>query len=479
MTAPATSRNPWLALVVLCVANFLILLDTTIVNNAVPNIMSSLGAGIDSALWVLNGYLLAFASLLIIFGRLGDVLGPRRMFVIGLAVFTVASLLCGLSDTVGLLIAARVLQGIGAAILVPQALVLITGIFPPEKRGAAFGIFTAVAGIAAMSGPTLGGFLVTELSWPWIFFVNLPVGVLGIVFAFRFVPDLRLGRPHRFDIVGVVLATLALVGIVYGLIEGQRHNWGTVAGPITITMIFIAAAVLLVGFLLWERRQPEPLLPVGLFRRRNFTIAATITLLVSFALYGFLLVFAIETQAVLGMSPLRSGVTALPMTIALSVVAPVAGRLADRIGGRILLVVGLALYAIGLLGVAVIPTTSATSLTFTLPLIVVGIGMGITIAPAVTEAMREVAPELAGAASGVLNTARQVGAALGAAVLGAVLQSQLASNKTFIAASRPTLAVAAAVILFGSLLATFMVRRGQAAAVAGASGDRVDAKVKV
>ncbi len=477
MIRPATSRNPWLALVVLCVANFLILLDTTIVNNAVPNIMGSLHAGIDSALWVLNGYLLAFASLLIIFGRLGDVVGPRRMFVIGLAVFTVASLLCGLSNTAGLLIASRVLQGIGAAILVPQALVLITGIFAPEKRGAAFGIFTAVAGIAAMSGPTLGGFLVTEWSWRWIFYVNLPVGVLGIVFALRFVPDLRLGRPHRFDVVGMLLATLGLVGVVFGLIEGQRHNWGTVAGPVTITAIFIGSGVLLVAFLLWERRQPEPLLPISLFRRRNFTIATTITLVVSFALYGFLVVFAIETQSVLGMSPLKSGITALPMTIALSAVAPVAGRLADRIGGRILLVVGLALYAIGLLGVAVIPTTSSTSLTFMAPLIVVGIGMGITIAPAVTEAMREVAPELAGAASGVLNTARQVGAALGAAVLGAVLQSQLGSGRTFIAASRPTLGVAAGVILFGCLLAVFMVRR-KAIAVA-ASDDRVDAKVNV
>ncbi len=476
-SAPVTSKNRWLALAVLCVANFLILLDTTIVNNAVPNIMSSLDAGIDSALWVLNGYLLAFASLLIIFGRLGDVVGPRRMFVIGLAVFTVASLLCGLSDTAGLLIASRILQGIGAAILVPQALVLITGIFPPEKRGAAFGIFTAVAGIASMSGPTLGGFLVTELSWRWIFYVNLPVGVLGIVFALRFVPDLRLGRPHRFDIVGVLLATLGLVGVVFGLIEGQRHNWGTVAGPITITGIFVVSAVLLLAFLFWERRQPEPLLPMDLFRRRNFTIAATVTLVVSFALYGFLVVFAIETQSALGMSPLKSGITALPLTIALSAVAPIAGRLADRVGGRILLVIGLALFGAGLLGVAFIPTTSSTSLTFMLPLIVVGVGMGITIAPAVTEAMREVASDQAGAASGVLNTARQVGAALGAAVLGAVLQSQLASGKGVIAAGRPTLAVAAGVVLFGCLLAMFMVRHK--ATVRATSGDRAAAKINV
>ncbi|GAB3885117.1 hypothetical protein GCM10029964_047280 [Kibdelosporangium lantanae] len=189
--------NPWRALVVLCVANFLVVLDTSIVNTAAPDIMASLGAGIDQILWVLNGYLLAFAALLIVFGRLGDIVGPRNLFVSGLAVFTAASILCGLSTRVGPLVAARVGQGLGAAMLVPQALVLIAGIFPPARRGMAFGMFTAVAGVAAVSGPTLGGLMVTDWGWQSIFFLNAPFGLLGIVFAFRFVPPSAVSPPRN------------------------------------------------------------------------------------------------------------------------------------------------------------------------------------------------------------------------------------------------------------------------------------------
>ncbi|GAA2597094.1 MFS transporter [Actinomadura fulvescens] len=417
--------SPWRALLVLCVANFLILLDTTIVTTAAPEIMRTLDAGIDEMLWVLNAYLLTFASLLIVCGRLGDVAGPRTVFAWGLVIFTVASLLCAVAQTPEQLVAARVGQGLGAAALVPQALVLITVLFPADRRGAAFGVFTATAGIAAVSGPTLGGFLITATGWESIFYLNVPVGLAGLVLAFRFVPDLRPARAHSFDVVGVTLATAGLVGIVYGLVEGQRHDWGPVAGPVTIPRVFAAAVAVLAAFVLWERRQPEPLVPGRLFRDRNFGLATCITLVTSFSLYGLLLVFVIETQTLLGMSPLRSGVAALPLTLSLSAVAPVAGRLADRVGGRYPLAAGLVLYAAGVLGLAFVPTTSSTGTTFILPMLLVGLGMGLTIAPATTEAMRSVEPRLAGAASGVLNTARQLGAALGAAVIGAVLQNRL------------------------------------------------------
>jgi EmrB/QacA subfamily drug resistance transporter len=420
--SPPTVRNPWRALVVLCLANFVILLDTTIVNTAVPSIMTSLHTGIDAALWVLNAYLLAFASLLIIFGRLGDVFGPRRLFVNGLFVFTVASVLCGLSGTPTELISARVLQGVAAAMLVPQALVLISAIFPAERRGAAFGIFTAVAGIAAISGPTLGGLLITEIGWQSIFYLNLPIGLAGIALAFRFVPDLRIGRPHRLDAVGVLLASGGLFGVVYGLVEGPE------LGRTEHYSIIAAGVVALIAFALWERRQPEPLLPMALFRRTNFSVAAFITLASNFALYGFLLIYVLETQDALGMSPLRSGVTALALTVTLSALAPVSGRAADRIGGRAMLVVGLALNALGVLTLALLPTTSSTVVTFLLPLFLVGAGMGVAIAPTTTEAMRGIPPQLVGAASGVINTARQVGAVLGAAVIGSVLQGRLTTS---------------------------------------------------
>src|SRR5262249_30140854 len=323
-----------------------------------------------------------------VFGRVGDLHGPRTVFVAGLAVFTAASLLCALSRSPGQLVAARVLQGLGAAALLPQALVLIAAIFPPQRRGAAFGIFTAVAGIAAVSGPTVGGLLVTELGWQSIFLLNLPAGVLGIGLAYRFVPDLRPGRRHRLDLAGVLLAPAGMLAVSYGLVEGQRHHWGRAFGPVTIPVVIAAGAALLAAFVLWERRRPEPLLPLELFRDRNFTLAALLSLITSFGLFGLLLVFVLETQTVLGMSPLRSGLAALPWTLTLSAVAPVAGRLTDRIGGRVLLLAGLAAFALGVLGLAVLPTTRATAATLSGPLVLVGIGMGLTIAPTTTEAMR-------------------------------------------------------------------------------------------
>lgn len=426
-------RGPWAALLVLCLGNFLILLDTSIVNTAAPAMMASLDADIDDILWVLNGYLIALSSLLIFFGRLGDLLGPRTVFVAGLAAFTIASLLCGASQSIEQLIGSRVLQGIGAAALVPQALALISTLFPPDRRGAAFGIFTAVAGVAAVSGPTLGGLVVTELGWQWIFLFNLPIGVLGIIFAFYLVPDARPKRPKGFDLVGVILATLGLAGIVYALIESKP--WAA-----------IIALPLIVLFVLWEWRHREPLIPLALFRNRNFSIGTAITLITSFSLYGFLLVFVIETQTLLGMSPLASGVAALPWTLTLSAVAPAAGRLTDRIGGRKLLIAGLAIYALGVVGMI------AARVEFLVPLILIGIGMGAAIAPTTTEAMRDITPEQTGAASGVLNTARQVGAALGAAVIGVVLQQRFP-------AIGPPLTVVVAVLLAGSALAFFLARR--------------------
>ena len=488
MTRPV---RPWAALAVLCLGNFLILLDTSIVNTAAPNLMTTLDASLDELLWVLNGYLLALSCLLIVFSRVGDRFGPRRVFIGGLTLFGLASLACGLAGTPAQLIAARVAQGVGAAALLPQALVLISAIFPAQRRGAALGIFTAVAGVAAVAGPTLGGLLVTSWGWPWIFFINVPLAAGGIAAARGLVPDLRTPPPRGFDVPGVVLATAGLFAIVYALIEGERRHWGPVAGIVTIPGLLTAGVLLLVLFLRWESRRPEPLVPLRLFRDRTFAAGTAITLITSFALYGFLLVFVIETQTVLGMSPLVSGLTALPWTFVLSAVAPVAGRLTDRVGGRILLRAGLFLYALGVAGVAVFPQRSWDSWSYAGVLAFVGLGMGLTIAPTTTEALRGIAPEYAGPASGVLNTARQVGAALGAAVIGAVLQNQLVSRlstvvtdlpdaaaihltrfaddvfaEAFLPAARWALLVAAGVLLLGSILTVFMRQTLQPGAMA-------------
>lgn len=422
-------RNPWLALLILCLGFFVILLDATIVNVAIPTMLDSLHASLDQILWVVNAFLLTFAVLLVTGGRLGDILGPRNLFAVGLGVFTLASALCGLAQEPNQLIAARALQGVGAAILTPQTLVIISAIFPAQRRGAAFGILSGVTGLAALAGPTLGGVIVTYLDWRWIFYVNLPIGIAGIALALLLVPDLRPGKQHRLDLVGVALATAGLFGVVFGLVEGQRYQWGAVNGSwLTIPEIIAAGVVLLGLFLAWERFQHEPLVPLSLFRNRNFSIMVWLSALWQFALLGFLLTTTIDLQSVLGMSAVRAGLTTTPLTLAMVLAGPFAGRLTDRIGGRYILMLGFVLFAAGIAGVARVESVTSTSFTFILPLVVTGLGLGLVIAPLTTEAMREVPPVMSGAASGMLNTSRQVGGAIGSAVIaGAVLQNQLAS----------------------------------------------------
>lgn len=404
------------------------LLDGTIVNTAIPSILSDLHAPFDLAVWVINAYLLVLAALLILAGRLGDIFGPRRMFVVGLAIFGISSALCGAAQTGGELVAARVLQGIGAAALAPQSLVLIRAIFPRDRMGAAFGVLSSTVGLAAVAGPTLGGLLITSLGWRWVFYVNPPIALIGIVGAYAVIPDVRTGRRHRLDPVGVLLAALGLTAVMYAVIEGQRHAWGRVAAGITIPEILIASLLLLAAFTIWERFQPEPLVPLGLFRMRTFAIMAGLSVAVQFALQAQLLVNSVNMQTVLGMTPIRYGLTSLPLTVALVALAPFAGRLTDRFGGKYTLITGLTVYALGALGVALVSSTHATSATFVPPLLVEGIGLGAIFAPISTEAMRAAPQTLAGSASGVINTARQLGAALGSSITGAMLSSRLATS---------------------------------------------------
>src|SRR6266566_6857268 len=251
--------RPWLSLVVLCLGTFAVLLDATIVSVALPSIITDLHASLDQALWMVNAYLLVFAGLLIVAGRLGDMFGPRRLFVIGLALFAAASALCGAAQSPAQLIAARVLQGVGAAALTPQAMVIIQQVFPRERMGAAFGVFSSMVGLAAVSGPVLGGLLTTYLSWRWVFYVNLPIAAAGIVLAYVFVPDVRTARKPRLDLAGVLLASAGLAALSYGVIEGQRYDWGAVGSGITIPEIMAAGGILLAAFAAWERRQHDPL----------------------------------------------------------------------------------------------------------------------------------------------------------------------------------------------------------------------------
>jgi EmrB/QacA subfamily drug resistance transporter len=414
-------RNRWLLVLAICLGFFMIMLDTTIVYVATPSIISGLHATLDEVLWVFNGYLLAYAVLLITAGRLGDIWGPRNLFVAGLVVFTVASALCGLSQDSNQLIAARVLQGIGGALLAPQSLTILTATFPAERRGAALGIWGGVVGLATVAGPVLGGLIVSYADWRWIFFVNVPVGAVAVAAAFAFVPDLRLGARHRLDLVGVALASLALFLLVFGLIEGQRYDWS--AG---IWAMIGAGALVGLAFLAWEARQSEPLVPLRLFRERNFSLMSWTSLAVQFAMQGIFIPVVIYTQTVLGMSPLQSGLTVAPMSITLALVAPFAGRLADRVGGKYPLIIGLALFAAGASWVVLEATTTSHQLDFLPGFVVAGLGIGLVFAPMTTLALRRITTRDAASASAVINTTRQLGGVLGGAVVGAVLQNRLA-----------------------------------------------------
>src|SRR6478672_5609388 len=421
--------NPWAVLVVVSLGFFMTLLDLTIVNIAIPNLITNLHASLDDVLWVINAYALVLAVLVITAGRLGDLIGPRIMFTSGIAVFTAASAACGLAPNPGWLIAFRAVQGLGAAMLMPQTLTIITNTFPAERRGAAFGIWGAVAGVATIAGPTLGGLLVTAFDWRWIFFVNLPFGILVLILTPIIIPNVVPGRRHRLDIPGVLLASAALLAICYGLVEGQKYNWGTITGFISIPLILGLGVVLLLAFLLVQRatQDKEPLIPFALFRDRNYSVVNWVSCVLAVGMMGIFLPLTIYFQSVLGFTALKAGLTMAPASLMSMFVAPVAGRLTDRIGGKFILMTGLLLFAGGMAWTIGQATTTSQWYDFLPALAIAGVGIGCVFAPMTTVAMREVPPQMAGAASGTLNTVRQVGGVIGTAAIGALLQSQLSS----------------------------------------------------
>jgi EmrB/QacA subfamily drug resistance transporter len=430
--------NPWAVLVVVSLGFFMTLLDLTIVNIAIPNMIDRLHASLDDILWVINAYSLVLAVLVITSGRLGDLFGPRRMFAAGITLFTAASAACGFAPSPGWLIGFRAVQGLGAAMLMPQTLAIITNTFPPERRGAAFGVWGAVAGVATIAGPTLGGLLVTAKDWRWIFFVNVPIGVIVLVLTWFIIPALKPGRRHRLDIPGVLLASAALLAICYGLVEGQKYSWGTITSFISIPLVIGVGVVLLVAFLLVQRatQDREPLVPFALFRDRNYAVTNWVSGVLAIGMIGIFLPFTIYLQSVLGFSALKAGLTLAPASVVSMFVSPVAGRMTDRIGGKFILMSGLVFFGAGMGWMALIAHPGATWLSFFAPLIVAGLGMGCIFAPLITVAMRNVDPRMAGAASGVLNTVRQVGLVIGTAAVGALLQNRLVSSITSQARAR-------------------------------------------
>ncbi|MER7684729.1 MFS transporter [Streptomyces sp. NPDC097610] len=419
--------NPWAILITLSLGFFMTLLDLTIVNIAIPDMGQDLDASLDEILWVVNAYTLALAVLMITAGRLGDLRGKRNLFLAGVAVFTLASLACGLAQHPAQLIAFRAVQGLGAALLMPQTLSIIAEVFPADRRGAAMGIWGVVAGVSGALGPIIGGALITHLDWRWIFFVNLPLGVVVLGLAAAVIPGSRRTVRHRFDTLGVLLASGTLFCLAFGLTEGQRYDWNA-----WIWSLFGAAALLFAAFLGHERGQQghDPLVPFSLFKDRNFTLINFVGVTVSFGIVGMFLPLTIYLQSVLGFSALKSGLVLLPLALGSFVMAGPAGVLADKIGGKFILMTGLLAWTAALVWIVAAADVGSSWTAVAFPLFLAGLGAGCTFAPMATEVMRNVPAKLSGAASGVNNALRQVGSVLAGAVVGAVLQAQLASSLT-------------------------------------------------
>jgi EmrB/QacA subfamily drug resistance transporter len=412
----------------------MLLLDTTIVNVAQVKIMEGIGATLTEIQWVLDSYILTYAVLLLSFGRLGDVFGRKRLFVLGMSLFTVASALCGASAWIGdqlgfsavsVLIAARVLQGLGGAFMMPQSLSLLTVTFPPEKRGAAMGIWGGIVALGAIVGPIVGGLIVTDYAWEWIFLINVPVGIVAVLATLRIVPEsIDPLASKRLDWGGLVLSGLGIFSLVYASIEGNKKGWTSTP----ILGLFAASAVLLTLFVLWERRAADPMMKLELFRLRNFWVGNVIAIVVAFGMLGIFFPMTLFLQQVLGFSPIRAGLTMTPMSVMILIVAPLSGRLTDRIGARWILFMGTGLMSLGILFIISRINLDTTWRSLLLPLVVTGMGMGMTFAPMTAAAMREVPPRIAGSASGILNTMRNIGQVLGIAVLGSLLQHRLGTH---------------------------------------------------
>ncbi|MFI6371698.1 MFS transporter [Streptomyces sp. NPDC050546] len=444
------------ALVITSVAGFMAALDNLVVTTALPSIREDLGGALHDLEWTVSAYTLTFAVLLMFGAALGDRFGRRRLFMVGLAVFTGASAAAAMAPGIDSLIAARAVQGAGAAVMMPLTLTLLTAAVPEAKRGMAYGIWGAVNGLAVASGPLVGGTLTEHISWQWIFWLNVPLGLALLPLA-----RLRLAESHGtgspLDVPGTLLASGGLFGIVYGLVRGPVDGW---TGSLVLTGLF-AGTALLVGFVLYSTRAKNPMLPMRLFRSRAFSGINAASLLMFLGMFGSIFLLSQYMQGVLGYSPTEAGLRMLPWTGMPMLVAPIAGILADRIGGRPVVAAGLFLQALGLGYMSVVATADA-SYTAQLPaLIVSGIGMALYFAPAAHLVMASVRPQEQGIASGANNALREVGGALGIAVMASIFAAQggYESGQTFVDGMRPALVTGSAVVGLAGIAALLIPTR--------------------
>jgi len=429
---------------------FMVALDTLVVTTALPVIRVDLGASLPDLEWTVNTYNLAFACLLLTGAALGDRFGRRRMFAIGLSVFTAASAAAALSPSVGALIAARAVQGAGAALVMPLTLTLISAAFPTEKRGAAIGLWGGIAGLAVAAGPVVGGAVVDGINWHWIFWLNVPIGLALVPLSLGRLTESFGPRP-QLDLVGLPIAAGGMLGLTWGLVRATSVGWGSVE----VVAALVAGASLVVGFLAWERRAPSPMLPLGLFRSRGFSAANGVSFFMYAGLFGTLFLMAQFFQSALGYSPLQAGIRLLPWTATPMLVAPLAGGLADRFGNRPFMVLGMAMQAVGLAWVALIASPDVGYLQLGIALTVAGVGTSLCFPTVANSVMSSVPPQEAGVASGTNSSLRELGGVFGIAVLAAIFTRHgvYASPQTFVDGFQPALVVGAALTAVGIVAA--------------------------
>ncbi len=449
-------NKKWWTLGAVAFGLFMIMLDNTVVNVALPSIQRDLGVGLSELEWVVSGYALTFAALMLIGGKLADAYGRRLVFVTGIAIFTLASLACGLASSGDTLIAARIAQGVGAALMNPATLSIIAVTFPPRQRGTAIGIWAGTSALALALGPLIGGLLTEHASWNWIFFVNVPIGILGIAASFLLIDESRDETHERLDLPGLATSALGLFTLTYGLIEANNYGWGSAR----IVGAFVVAAVSITAFIILERRQRAPMLDLTLFRNRTYAGANLVMLLVALAMFGVFFFVSLYMQNVLGYSAVQAGAAFLPMTVLIILAAPLAGRLSDRWGSRGLMAGGMLLLAVQLAYFSQL-SSDATFWRLLPGLVIGGFGMAMTMTPSSAAAMRAVPVEKAGVGSAVLNACRQVGGSTGIALMGAIMASQLATPPTtesFMRGFERALLVASAIALVGSVVAAWLIR---------------------
>jgi EmrB/QacA subfamily drug resistance transporter len=442
--------------VITAVALFMATLDNLVVTTALPVIREDLGASIEDLEWTVNAFTLTFAVFLLTGAALGDRFGRRRLFAVGLGIFTASSIAAALAPSVEALIAARALQGIGGAIVTPLTLTILSAAVAPERRGVALGAWGGIGGLAVAIGPLVGGAVVEGMSWQWIFWLNVPIGLVLIPLALTRLRESR-GPSTQLDLPGLALASTGLFGIVWGVVRGNAEGWASpeIVGPIA------AGALLTVAFVLWELRTSAPMLPMRFFRNRAFAAANAASLFMFFGMFGSIFLLAQFLQTVQGYGPLGAGLRILPWTAAPIFIAPLAGALSDRIGGRPLMALGLGLQALGLGWLAAVSTTDVAYSTLVPAFVVSGVGMALFFAPVANVVLSSVRPKEEGQASGANNAIRELGGVFGVAVLASVFSSYggYESGQAFVDGLTPAIWIGAVIVAAGAVAALAIPRR--------------------